>query len=72
MTFLSAQSTKTVNASGSSVTVGQVKFCNAAAAHCEDSAVLGTSQLIATGTATLNLTTLDVALKDGETTRVDW
>ena len=47
--------TATVKAGSTSVTVGQVKFCNATATYCEDSAVLGTAQLTAAGTATLNL-----------------
>ena len=44
--------TATVVSGTTSVTPGQVKFCNAAAAHCEDSALLATAQLTAAGTAT--------------------
>jgi len=47
--------TATVKAGSTAVTVGQVKFCDASAAYCEDSAVLGTAQLTAAGTAMLNL-----------------
>jgi hypothetical protein len=47
--------TATVKAGSAAVTVGQVKFCDATATYCEDSAVLGTAQLTAAGTATLNL-----------------
>jgi hypothetical protein len=47
--------TATVKAGSTAVTVGQVKFCDATATYCEDSAVLGTAQLTAAGTATLNL-----------------
>lgn len=62
----------TVKAGGSPAAVGRVKFCDAAAARCEDLAVLGTAQLTATGKAKLNIRTLDVSLKCGEITRVDW
>jgi protocatechuate 3,4-dioxygenase beta subunit len=34
---------------------GQVQFCNAASTYCEGSSLLGTAELNATGTATLNL-----------------
>jgi hypothetical protein len=37
------------------VTTGQVKFCDATATYCQDSALLGIAQLTASGTATLNL-----------------
>jgi hypothetical protein len=37
---------------GTPVTPGLVKFCDTAAAHCEDSALLGTAQLTTAGTAT--------------------
>ncbi len=47
--------TATVKAGSTAVTVGQVKFCDATATYCEDSAVLGTAQLTAAGSATLNL-----------------
>src|ERR1035441_3360846 len=47
--------TATVKAGSTPVTVGQVKFCNATAAYCEDSALLGTAQLTSAGTAKLNL-----------------
>jgi uncharacterized membrane protein len=35
------------------VTTGQVRFCDATAAFCEDGALLGTAQLTSAGTATL-------------------
>jgi len=38
---------------GAVVTPGLVTFCNAAATHCDNSAILGTAQLTATGTAVL-------------------
>ncbi len=36
----------------SALSPGQVKFCNATAAHCEDAALLATAQLTSAGTAT--------------------
>jgi sugar lactone lactonase YvrE len=45
--------TATVQAAGSPVTVGQVNFCDASAAHCTDIHILGTAQLTSAGTATL-------------------
>jgi CSLREA domain-containing protein len=44
--------TATVVSGTTKVTPGQVKFCDATAAHCEDSALLATAQLTTTGTAT--------------------
>jgi len=46
--------TATVASGGAAVTRGQVLFCVATAAHCEDIHILGTSQLTMAGTATLN------------------
>lgn len=46
--------TATVTAAGSAIQQGQVNFCNAAAAHCTDTRILGTAALNA-GTATLIL-----------------
>jgi MBG domain (YGX type)/Bacterial Ig-like domain (group 3)/FG-GAP-like repeat len=40
---------------GSPVTLGTVTFCNAAAAHCDNSAVIGTAQLTSAGTAVIRL-----------------
>lgn len=45
--------TATVQAAGVPVTVGQVNFCDATAAHCTDIHILGTVQLTSAGTATL-------------------
>jgi hypothetical protein len=45
--------TATVTSGGSPLTSGQVAFCNAAAAHCTDSALLGTVWVTTSGTATL-------------------
>ena len=45
--------TATVTLNGAPVTPGLVTFCDANAAICENSAVLGTAQLTAAGTATL-------------------
>jgi hypothetical protein len=42
----------TGNAHGTAVTPGLVEFCDAAAAYCEDMALLGTAQLTAAGIAT--------------------
>ncbi len=47
--------TATVTAGGTWVTAGIVKFCDAAAARCQDSALLGTSSLNAKGAAVLLL-----------------
>ena len=44
-----------VTASGAAVHPGTVTFCNAAAPHCEDTAILGTAQLTTNGTAKLYL-----------------
>jgi hypothetical protein len=44
-----------VSSSGAPVHPGVVLFCNAKALHCEDSAILGSAQLTAVGTATLPL-----------------
>src|SRR5579862_9526657 len=38
---------------GAPVTTGEVFFCDAAAAHCEDSALLGIAQLTSAGTAVI-------------------
>jgi len=46
--------TATVTASGSSVTVGQVSFCDASATYCTDIHLLGKAQLTSAGKATLN------------------
>lgn len=48
--------TATVTANGSPLTRGQVKFCDASAARCTDSAIFGEAQLTAAGTATIRLT----------------
>ncbi|MGA2352088.1 MAG: FG-GAP-like repeat-containing protein [Terracidiphilus sp.] len=45
--------TATVKAGSTSVTAGQVNFCNAAAAHCTDINLLGTAQLTTAGTAAI-------------------
>ena len=47
--------TATVASGGTPVGAGLVTFCNTAAAHCEDSAVLGTAALTPSGTATTHL-----------------
>jgi beta-glucanase (GH16 family) len=47
--------TATVKAGDTAVTTGRVQFCDAAAALCTDVHLLGTQQLTAQGTATLNL-----------------
>ena len=44
--------TATVVSGSTAVNPGQVKFCVATAAHCEDSALLATAQLTTAGTAT--------------------
>jgi Bacterial Ig-like domain (group 3)/FG-GAP-like repeat len=44
--------TATVVSGSTPVNPGQVKFCDAAVAHCEDSALLATAQLTSAGTAT--------------------
>ena len=44
--------TATVMAGTTPVTTGQVKFCDAKAAHCEDIHIVGTAQLTKAGTAT--------------------
>jgi hypothetical protein len=44
-----------VSSSGAAVHPGVVLFCNAKALHCEDSAILGSAQLTAAGTAILPL-----------------
>ena len=43
----------TVTMAGAPVTVGQVTFCDASAAHCSDIHALGTAQLTSAGTAIL-------------------
>ncbi len=43
--------TASVTAGGIPVTVGQVNFCDASAAHCTDIHILGTAQLTSAGTA---------------------
>jgi len=48
--------TATVASTGTAVTSGQVVFCNATAAFCDDSAVLGTVWVTKSGTATLRRT----------------
>ena len=45
--------TAAVGSAGVPVTVGEVRFCNASAAYCEDSALLGTVWMTQSGTATL-------------------
>jgi hypothetical protein len=47
--------TASVTAGGARLTWGSVTFCDAAAAHCEDAAVLGVAQLTMSGNATLIL-----------------
>jgi hypothetical protein len=44
--------TATVQAAGLPVTVGQVSFCDASAAHCTDIHLMGPAQLTSAGTAT--------------------
>src|SRR5580698_8469158 len=44
--------TATVVSTATPVNPGQVKFCDATATHCEDSAVLATAQLTTAGAAT--------------------
>jgi len=46
--------TATVLAGSTPVTQGQVKFCDATAAYCEDIHLLGSAQLTSAGTATLH------------------
>ena len=43
--------TATVQAAGLPVTVGQVSFCDASAAHCTDIHLMGPAQLTSAGTA---------------------
>ncbi len=47
--------TATVNYGPTAVTVGQVNFCDAAAASCTDIHLLGTAQLTSAGTASIKL-----------------
>ena len=47
--------TASVTANGVAVSPGQVTFCDAAATHCEDEAVLGTAQLTSKGSASIKL-----------------
>lgn len=47
--------TATVSAAGTPVTPGQVNFCDASAAQCRDTHLLGSAQLTGAGTATLKL-----------------
>jgi sugar lactone lactonase YvrE len=44
--------TAAIAAGGAALSPGLVTFCDATAAHCEDSAILGTAQLTTAGTAT--------------------
>jgi len=44
--------TATVTGGAKALTTGQVKFCDATAAHCEDIHILGTAQLTSAATAT--------------------
>jgi trimeric autotransporter adhesin len=46
--------TASVTLAGNPVTTGQVNFCDAAATHCTDIHLLGTSQLTLTGSASLS------------------
>jgi subtilase family serine protease len=46
--------TATVGAGSTAVTAGQVNFCDATAAYCEDIHILGSAQLTSAGTAVLN------------------
>jgi hypothetical protein len=57
-TAVTLTATVTDNAKGSIFPVkqGMVVFCDANAAHCEDSAILGSAQLTGAGTATIKLT----------------
>jgi uncharacterized membrane protein len=45
--------TATVSAGSTSLTIGQVNFCDATATYCEDIHLLGSAQLTSTGTAVL-------------------
>ena len=45
----------TVTRGGAAVTTGQVEFCDASSAFCEDIHLLGTAQLTRTGTASLKI-----------------
>lgn len=47
--------TATVRASGAALTLGQVNFCDVAAASCTDIHLVGTAQLTSAGTAVLRL-----------------
>jgi len=47
--------TATVTAGATPVSPGQVKFCDATAAHCEDIHIVGTAQLTSAGTAVVKL-----------------
>lgn len=47
--------TATVTSSKGAVTPGLVKFCNASAKFCEDTAILGTAQLVSNGTAKISV-----------------
>ena len=46
--------TAEVSAGSTPLTIGQVRFCDATAAYCEDGHLLGTAQLTSAGTAVLN------------------
>ena len=48
--------TAAVHTTASAVTSGTVTFCDANAARCEDTAILGTAQLTPSGTAAIKLT----------------
>ncbi len=52
---LTAHVTFLTGVTSGSVTAGTVLFCNASAARCEDSAILGTAQLTGAGNATIKL-----------------
>jgi hypothetical protein len=47
--------TAAVNAGTNSVTVGQVKFCDATATYCTDIHLIGTAQMTSAGTAVLRI-----------------
>jgi hypothetical protein len=52
---LTAHVTFSTGVTSGTVTAGTVLFCNASAARCEDSAILGTAQLTSAGNATIKL-----------------
>lgn len=53
---LTAHVTFSTGVTSGTVTAGTVLFCNASAARCEDSAILGTAQLTSAGNATAKIT----------------